>query len=169
MLMACGGTAAPAGSLLAPAAPKPGGGATQSSPLNQASVISVAPGQSVGAIDIAVPAPAGSPAANAQDLGVADLGGSGRAFNTGDVIHRGTNMRVLMFGPGLDGSVTVVVRGPNDISVSDVGTISSTTGVSGISFTAAVSPNAALGARTVVVQTAQGDVTTFTGGLEVVP
>jgi hypothetical protein len=63
----------------------------------------------------------------------------------------------------------ISIRGPNDISISQVTTIKSTTNTPGVSFVAVVSPTAALGARTVVLQNAQGDVTTFTGGLEVAP
>jgi hypothetical protein len=103
------------------------------------------------------------------DLGVAGLTGSASAFNTGDVIHRGATMRVVMFGPGLTGDMQVTILGPNDIQISNVRGTTSTDGTPGIAFTAAVSGNAALGARTVVLQTSSGNITAFTGGLEVVP
>jgi len=102
-------------------------------------------------------------------LGVATLTGSGDAFNTGATIAQGATMRVLLFGPGLSGSMQVSITGPADITVSNVQTIKATDGTPGIAFMAAAAPNAALGGRTVVLQTANGDVTTFTGGLEVVP
>jgi hypothetical protein len=67
----------------------------------------------------------------------------------------------------------VMVRGPSDIQIdpkSIVGIRSTDTPpVPGISFTVTVAANAALGARTVVLQASNGDITTFTGGLEVVP
>ncbi len=65
--------------------------------------------------------------------------------------------------------MTVVVEGPTDIQVSNVQSIRATDNTPGVSFTAAVSGNAALGARSVVLQASNGDITTFTGGLEVVP
>ena len=95
--------------------------------------------------------------------------GSGSAFNTGDMIHRGQTARVLLFGPGLSGDMQVIIRGPADIAISNLNAITATDNTPGITFTAAVSSNAALGARTVVLQNSKGDVTTFTGGLEVVP
>jgi hypothetical protein len=97
------------------------------------------------------------------------LTGSGSAYNTGDIIHRGQTARVLLFGTALSGDMQVVIRGPSDIAVSQIVSIQSTNNTPGLSFVATVSPTAALGARTVVLQTAQGDVTTFTGGLEVAP
>ena len=132
-------------------------------------MVTVAAGQTVGSVDITVSTPQSSPTPNAQDLGVAEMTGSASAFNTGDVIHRGQTARVLLFGPALSGDMQIVIRGPNDISISQVTTIKSTTSTPGVSFVAVVSPTAALGARTVVLQNAQGDVTTFTGGLEVAP
>jgi hypothetical protein len=65
--------------------------------------------------------------------------------------------------------MTVSLSGPADIAISNVQSIMSTTNVPGISFSAAVSSSAALGARTVILQAANNDITTFAGGLEVVP
>ena len=97
--------------------------------------------------------------------------GSASAFNTGDQIHRGATQRVVLFGPGLSSGMTISILGPNDIQVSNVQgvTASDADHTPGVTFTAAVSSNAALGARTVVLQTPAGNITTFTGGLEVVP
>ena len=61
------------------------------------------------------------------------------------------------------------IRGPSDITIASINAITSTTSTPGITFMATVAPNAALGARTVVLQNAKGDITTFTGGLEVLP
>ncbi len=131
--------------------------------------VSVASGQNVTGIDIAVPGPANNPPPNATVLGTAGLTGSAQAFNTGATISRGTTARVLLFGPGLSGNMQVTITGPSDIATSNIQSIKATDGTPGISFVAAVNGNAALGCRTVVLQTSNGDITTFTGGLEVVP
>lgn len=167
VLIGCGGNAAsPVSSVVSN---PPSGSSGTPTPVSAPNVVTVAAGQTASGVDIAVSAVAGSPAPNAQDLGVASLTGSGSASNTGDVIHRGQTARVLLFGPGLSGDMTLTIRGPKDIAFSSLAAITSTTGTPGISFIAVVDPNAALGARTVVLQTSKGDVTTFTGGLEVVP
>ena len=166
VLVGCGGNAAsPVSSVSAPPS-SPTGTPT---PISAPNVVTVAAGQTTSGIDVTVSPVAASPAPNAQDLGVAALVGSGSASNTGAVIHRGQTARVLLFGPGLAGDMSVTIRGPNDIAFASVTSITSTTGTPGISFIAVVAPDAALGARTVVLQTTKGDVTAFTGGLEVVP
>jgi hypothetical protein len=78
-------------------------------------------------------------------------------------------MKVLLFGQGLSGNMTVSISGPGDIAVSNITSISSTTGTSGVAFNAAISAGAGLGARTVFLKSANGDITSFTGGLEVIP
>jgi hypothetical protein len=119
-------------------------------------------------VNVAVAAPSGTQP-NAQDLGVAPLSGAASAFNTGDMIHRGATMRVVLFGTGLASDMKVSILGPNDIQISNVVGVTATDGTPGLSFTAAVAGNAALGARTVVLQSTNGNMTAFTGGLEVVP
>jgi len=91
------------------------------------------------------------------------------AANTGGTIHRGSTMRVLLFGPGLGSGVKIVVAGPADITVSNMQSIQATDNTPGLAFVASVSAGAALGARTVYVRNSNGDMTAFTGGLEVVP
>lgn len=120
-------------------------------------------------VDIHVPPPASSPAPNAQTLGVTGLGEAGSAFNTGGAIRRGTTRRVILFGPGLSGNMQVSIRGPADIIIRNLTSIQSQGGTPGVSFEAEVSGNAALGARSVVLRATNDDVTTFSGGLEVVP
>ncbi len=165
-LIGCGGNAvSPVAGTSSPAPTASGGSVAPAAP----NIVSVAAGQTAASIDIAVSAPAGSPAPNAQNLGVAQLTGPGSATNTGDVIHRGETARVLLFGPGLSGDMQVTIRGTADILVSDVHAITSTTNTPGVAFTAQVTSDATLGARTVVLQSPKGDITTFTGGLEVVP
>jgi len=90
--------------------------------------------------------------------------------NTGDVVHRGDSVVIALLGDGLSGNMTVSISGPPDITV-DTTTIkgfTSSNNKPGISFQASVAPDAALGARTVLLKNAQSDITTFTGGLEVV-
>jgi hypothetical protein len=129
--------------------------------------VQVSAGNTAAGANIAVVAPSGTQA-NIQDLGVAPMTGTASAFNTGDVIHRGSTARVVLFGPGLTSSMTVSILGPNDIQVTNITGITADDGTPGISFTATVSGNASLGARTVAVQSTNGNMTTFTGGLEVV-
>lgn len=136
--------------------------------VNPPTTVTVAAGATVGGNDVTVPAPAKSPAENAQVLGTSAVSG-GSATSTGSTIHRGETKTVLLFGPGLDGSMQVTITGPADIVVSNIQSIQSTKNVPGIAFTAAVSSDAALGARTVILQATNEDITTFAGGLEVVP
>ena len=91
------------------------------------------------------------------------------ALNTGGAVHRGSTMRILLFGPGLNGSMKVSIAGPHDITVGKIESVEATDNTPGVAFTAAVASNAALGARTVFLKSATGDVTSFTGGLEVIP
>jgi hypothetical protein len=102
-------------------------------------------------------------------LGVSDVNSGGTASNSGATIHVGSTMKVLLFGHGLSGNMTVTISGPGDIAVSNIRGISSTDGTPGIAFDAAVSGSAGLGARTVSLKSTNNDITTFTGGLEVVP
>jgi hypothetical protein len=131
--------------------------------------VDVSRGPSATGIDITVPAAALSPAPNAQDLGVNTPTGRASASNTGGAIHRGATMRIILFGPGLNGQMQVKIGGPSDITVSSITGIQATDNTPGISFMATAKGNAALGARTVYLQNTSGDVTSFTGGLEVVP
>jgi hypothetical protein len=78
-------------------------------------------------------------------------------------------MRVVLFGPGLTADMKVSILGPNDIQISNVMGTTATDQTPGITFTAAVAGNAALGARTVTLQSTNGNITAFSGGLEVVP
>jgi hypothetical protein len=132
-------------------------------------VIGLAGGQTAAGVDISVPSPAASPAPNATVLGVAPTGPGGSASSTGDVVHLGSTVKILLFGPGLSGDMQISISGPNDISIQNIRTITATDKTPGVAFDASVSSSAALGARTVILRNAQNDITTFTGGLEVVP
>ena len=142
-----------------------GGGGTGA--VNPPVIVSVAAGQKVTGVNVSVATPA-SPVANAEDLGVAASLSGASAANTGATIAQGATMTVLLFGPGLGGSMQVSVIGPSDITISNVQSITASDGTAGVAFTAAVAGNAALGGRTVVLQDSNNNVTTFTGGLEVV-
>jgi hypothetical protein len=134
-------------------------------------ILNVAAGQAQGGVDITVPAARAATPPNAQLLGTGPVTGSISASNTGATVHPGETVRVLIFGPGLDVNTTISITGPQppDIVISGLRATSSTAGNPGITFIAEVAPTAALGARTVIFQNAQGDVSTFTGGLEVIP
>ena len=131
-------------------------------------VVTVVAGQTTSNTNIAVSCQASNPTPNAENLGVGPTVNGTSALNTGAQIQQGATMSVILFGPGLSGGMTIAISGPNDITVSNPTTIRSTGNVPGIAFTAVVSPAAALGARTVILQDGNHDVTTFTGGLEVV-
>jgi hypothetical protein len=121
-------------------------------------------------VNITVPGPSQNPTPNAQLLGTAATDGSANVSNTGDVIHRGTTPDVLISGPGISATSTVRISGPGDIIVTDQGGITDGTThkpIPGIRITLNVPPNATLGLRTVFIITGN-DMTTFTGGLEVV-
>jgi hypothetical protein len=134
--------------------------------VNPPTVVTLAAGQPVSGTNITVSAPASNPAPNAQALG-ATTDSHGTAENTGTIVMRGATVTVLLFGPGLSGSMQVSISGPSDIGISQIRSIQSTTGVPGVAFQAVIAGNAAQGARTVVLQSSSGDITTFTGGLEV--
>lgn len=129
-------------------------------------VITVAAGQNVAGTDISVPLPASKPTPNAQALGVT-FTSQGSADNTGAQIKQGQAGTVLIFGPGLSANMQIMISGPQDITIANPQTIKSTDNTPGVAFDVVVSPTAALGARTVILQDAKNDITTFTGGLEV--
>ena len=167
LLAGCGGGNSAAPTATSSAAPPPGGGAP--APLNTPNPINVSAGANVSGVDIAVGAPSGTNP-NAQVLGTAPLGESGgSAQNTGDQVHRGSSVHVLLFGPGLSGNMQVRLSGPSDYSISNQQTITSTQNTPGIEFDISVGSSAALGGRTVILTDANNNVTTFTGGLEVIP
>lgn len=134
--------------------------------LSAPNAVAVSAGASVSSIDITVPSV--TPPLNAQVLGVQPIGSSGgSAANTGGVVKRGSQASVLLFGKGLNGNLTVSIFGPPDLTVSNVVAIKSTTGLPGVQFQVDVNADATPGARTVVLQDSSGNVTTFTGGLEI--
>jgi len=136
-------------------------------------VVTVA-GANVPGVDINVGNPQACPAENAEVLGVADLSATKlSATNTGSQISRTPPQNskiVVMFGKGLTGVSQVSIGGqPGDFVVTNVSSIKATDGTPGVQFNVGVSVTAALGARSVILRTSNNDITTFTGGLEVIP
>jgi hypothetical protein len=126
--------------------------------------ISVSANQNSTGANITVPSPASSTTPNVEFLGT----GGQFAFVTGDVVARGANTTVLVFGPGLASGLQVSFSGPNDIAISNVQSITATDGTPGLQFNIAVDSNAAFGARTLILHnSANDDITTFAGALEV--
>jgi len=128
----------------------------------------VTSGQDVTGVNITVAAPQSSTPPSAEDLGVNPVHGLGMAANTGGSIHRGSTMRILLFGPGLNARMKVTVAGRPDITISNVQAIAATDNTPGIAFVASVASTAELGARTIYLRSENGEETSFTGGLEVV-
>jgi hypothetical protein len=106
---------------------------------------------------------------NAEDLGANVPSARGSASNTGSRVHRGSTMRVILFGTGLNAGMKVIVAGPSDLTVSSVTGIQATDNTTGVAFNVSVSSDAALGIRTVYLQNPNGETTSFTGGLEIIP
>lgn len=128
-------------------------------------------GTNVAGVDINVGGTQSCPAVNAQVLGVANVGATSiSASDIGAQVHRGDAKIVILFGPGLGAATNVSITGqPNDFLITNVMSRTANDGTPGVQFQIAVSPTAALGARTVVLRAANGDTTVFTGGLEVLP
>lgn len=148
-----------------------GGGGGGSTAPSTPTVVSVSANQTTTGVDIAVVAPTGTNP-NAIALGTVATGSStGSASNTGGSIAQGSTMTVLMFGTGLSSSMTISISGPSDLTVSSPVSIQSTDNppIPGVAFTLAATPSASLGARTVILQDTSNNVTTFTGGLQVIP
>jgi hypothetical protein len=142
-----------------------GGGGTGGGAVNPPVVVSVSGTQSPFGINIVVPAPASSPTPNATLVGADGI----NAFSSGDVLHRNSTATVIIAGTGLNTSMIASLSGPADITIGPLQSITFTNNSKGLSFSATVSANAALGARTLILQDAKNDITTFAGGLEVVP
>jgi len=158
VLAACGG-----GSSTTTSGGGGGGGGAPGSP----SLVTVSAGANASGINISVVSPQSTPTPNAKFLGVNLAQG---ATVTGDTVSRGQgNATVTMFGPGLSSSMKVSITGPGDITVGTLTAVTAQDGTPGVQFPITLTNGSALGARTVLLQDAKNDVTTFSGGLEVVP
>ncbi len=151
-LLACGGESS-SGAKTTPGAP---------------TLVTVAAGATASSMNVSVSTPQSNPTPNAEFLGV-NLANGGAA-STGDTVSRGQGTAtVTMYGPGLSASMKVTITGPPDITVGALTGITATDGTPGVQFPITLTGSTALGARTVVMQDPNNDITTFTGGLEVVP
>ena len=164
---ACGGGGGSTSSSGGGGTPSGGGGTTNAGgAVVTPTIVSVGSGQTTQGVDILVPGTAST--LNADALGVVSMSSSGgTAFNTGATVARGSSVRVLIFGKGLNANTQISISGPNDITVSSPQTIKATDNTPGVAFTIAVSATADVGARTVILQDANDNIATFTGGLEV--
>jgi hypothetical protein len=149
--------------------PVPGGGGGNGGGggVNPPTIVSVSAGQAVLGVNISVAAQASSPTPN-----VTAAGADGKsAFSGGDVMHQNSVATVIVFGPGLNTSMKASFSGPGDIAIGPLQSVNfqDPKAPPGLRFTATVASNAALGARTLVLQDTKNDITTFSGALEVVP
>jgi hypothetical protein len=126
--------------------------------------IAVTAGSDTSGIDIAV-----SPAAGTENAIALGKASDGFAANTGTTVHLASTNTILLFGPGLSGSMSVIVSGPNDIGISNLRSTQAKDGTPGIAFDAVIGGSSAVGARSVFLKAANNDITAFTGGLEVLP
>jgi len=154
--------------------PSPGTGGTGGA-ANPPVVVNATAGQSAAGVDINVPAAASSPAPNATLLGatVVPPGGGSVSIslsNTGATVRRGSSYVIALIGDGLTTDMSIAISGPADIVIdaTSVKGFTATNGKPGLSFEAAISSSAVPGARTILLKNAQSDITSFTGGLEVV-
>jgi hypothetical protein len=178
LLVSCGGSSNAGNST--------NGGGSQPAPPG---AITVSSGATNSAVNITLPPPAANPAPNATMIGVAvPVSGGGTSItlaNAPAVVHLGSlptggQLLLALTGTGLaSGSGTsatpivtsVSLSGPNDITVSPTVhalTDNSNNGV-GVGVTITLAASTATGARTVYLQNAQGDITAFAGGLEILP
>ncbi len=117
--------------------------------------------------DIAVVAPVSSTPPNVQAVGVDS---NGFAFATGGTANQGETAGVVtLFGPGITSDMTASFSGPPDITVTNITPVTATDGTPGLQFDIAVASTAALGARTLILQNSNNDITTFAGGIEIIP
>lgn len=158
--------------------PPPGSG--NGGAANPPVVVNVSAGQAAAGVDVDVPAPAASPAPNATLLGATAIPAGGGSVsidlsNTGVSVRRGTSYAIALIGDGLSKNnvvsiSSITISGPSDITVdsSSIKGFTTDNGKQGLSFRATIGSNAVLGARTVLLKNPQSDITSFTGGLEVV-
>jgi hypothetical protein len=145
-----------------------GGGGAGTGAVTAQTPITLASGQASTGINIVVPAPASTSAENASFLGAST---TNTAFVTGDQVQQNSSATVLIFGQGVSKTMQISFSGPSDITVVPGSAIDVTASnkTPGVQFTVNVAANAALGARTVILRATNDDITTFTGGLEVIP
>jgi hypothetical protein len=148
--------------------PSPAGATAQppasAGSLSASSEVTVAAGQNSPGIDVTV-----SPASGTENAIVLGTLADGFAANTGVTVHQASTNTIVLFGPGLSGSMSVSISGPQDVGISNIRSVQAKDGTPGVAFDAVVGSSSAIGARTVYLKAANNDVTAFTGGLEVQP
>jgi hypothetical protein len=137
---------------------------TSAGSLSTSNTVTVSAGENSAGIDITV-----SPSAGTENALVLGRLTDGFASNTGVTVHQATTNTIVLFGPGLSGSLAVTISGPQDIGVSNIRSVQAKDGTPGVAFDAVIGSSTAIGARTVYLKSANNDVTAFTGGLEVQP
>lgn len=137
-----------------------GGGGT----LTAQNPVTVTANNATTGVNISVAAPASTTIPDVEFLG-AD--GTGNAYPTGDFVLVGSTANVLVFGTGVTSTMLVSFSGPADIAIGTPQSITATDGTPGLQFPISVDPAAAFGARTLILQSPNNDVTTLAGALEV--
>jgi hypothetical protein len=172
ILMGCGGGSSSSSSNNNGGGSSGGGG---SSPVGSPAIVNVSSGATAGGVDINVPAPVASPAPNATLLGAAIVPSGGGSVsisltNGSTNVNQGSSIIVAVAGDGISSNMTATISGPPDISVDTTSFkgITLQNGQKGVTFQATVSPSAVLGARTILLEDPQQDLTAFAGGLQVV-
>ena len=132
--------------------------------LSASSEVTVTAGQNSPGVDVTV-----SPASGTENAMVLGTLADGFAANTGATVHQASTNTIVLFGPGLSGSMSVSISGPQDVGISNIRSVQAKDGTPGMAFDAVVGSSTATGARTVYLKAANNDVTAFTGGLEVLP
>ena len=131
-------------------------------------LVGVTANATTSGVNVTVTSPQSTPAPNVKFLGV-NLAQGGAAA-TGDTVSRGQGTATITtFGPGLSSTMKVSITGPNDITVGTLVQVTAQDGTPGVQIPVTLTGSTALGARTLVMQNSKNDVTTFSGGLEVVP
>lgn len=137
---------------------------TATGDISNTNTVTVGAGGNASGVDITVSPSLGNE--NATALGtMAD----GFAANTGAIVHQASSNTIVLFGPGLSGSMSVTISGPQDIGVSNLRSVQAKDGTPGLAFDAVIGSSTAVGARTVYLKASNNDITAFTGGLEVLP
>ncbi|MEY2412016.1 MAG: hypothetical protein QOD84_622 [Acidobacteriaceae bacterium] len=141
-----------------------GGGGGGGGTLTAQNPVTVTANSATTGINISVAVPASTTIPDVEFLG-AD--GTGNAYPTGDFVPVGSTANVLVFGTGVTSTMLVSFSGPADIAIGTPQSVTATDGTPGLQFPISVDPAAAFGARTLILQSPNNDVTTLAGALEV--
>ena len=132
--------------------------------ISNSNAVTVAAGTNASGVDITV-----SPALGSENATALGTMADGFAANTGAIVHQASSTTIVLFGPGLSGSMSVTISGPQDIGVSNLRSVQAKDGTPGVAFDAVIGSSTAVGARTVFLKAGNKDITAFAGGLEILP